>query len=140
MAKRARCTSCWLPGMVGENPTTTNGPSYPPSHWVGNSGRRVRRSQTGNGVFKRCPPALPTQLDANHKSVLGRARLQPTLWVGSVMFSIPTVTVRLMALASVSLSLMLHAEDASLLGPADPPDHMPRRRAWRLLFVQSARG
>src|SRR5271154_7001477 len=54
MAKRARGTECWLHGMAGENQTTTNGPSYLPSHWASNGGRRVRRSQTGKGVFKTC--------------------------------------------------------------------------------------
>jgi hypothetical protein len=36
---------------VKEKPTS--GPSYGPSNWASNCGRRrFRRSQTGNGVFK----------------------------------------------------------------------------------------
>ena len=82
---------------------------------------------------------------------------------------IPTVTIRLMVLATVSLSPMLALEDASQAAPPatpehdvvendhgrqvqdpyrwleqaeapDPADHTPRRRAWCHFCVQSARG
>ncbi|HXW61349.1 MAG TPA: hypothetical protein VEJ45_02025 [Candidatus Acidoferrales bacterium] len=39
------------------------------------------------------------------------------------MFNIPTVTIRLMALATVSLSLMLAVEDASRVAPPATPEH-----------------
>jgi prolyl oligopeptidase len=39
------------------------------------------------------------------------------------MFNIPTVTIRLMALATVSLSLMLAADDASRPAPPATPEH-----------------
>jgi protease II len=39
------------------------------------------------------------------------------------MFNIPTVTIRLMVLATVSLSLMLAVEAASQAGPPATPEH-----------------
>jgi hypothetical protein len=39
------------------------------------------------------------------------------------MFDIPTVTIRLMALATVGLSLMLAAGDASRVAPPATPEH-----------------
>jgi hypothetical protein len=39
------------------------------------------------------------------------------------MFNIPTVTIRLMAIATVSLSLMLAVEDASRAAPPATPEH-----------------
>ena len=39
------------------------------------------------------------------------------------MLNIPTVTIRWMAIASVGLSLVLHAEDASRVAPPATPEH-----------------